>query len=146
MRDYLMMAAALAVLAIGGILLSQAQGIDLGWKTSRMTPEYRRTVRSAAQAATENGAIHTLDAKRNLMRIDIGTWGNQSTEMRLSLLRLASRHFQLEGDSGHVDVRGANSDRQLATFDGGNQFQFMDTGKNPAGRNLALDSASNRFE
>ncbi len=129
MRNFLMLLAAFAVLAIGGVLLSRAKTIDLGWQTSRMTPEYRRTVREAARAATENGAIHSLDSKRNLMRIDSFVWEKQSTEMRLSLMRLASRYFQLEGRDGRVDVQAANSDRKLATFDGGNQFMFTDGGE-----------------
>lgn len=126
MRNFLMLLAAFAVLAVGGVLLSRAKTIDLGWQTSRMTPQYRRTVLEAARAATENGAIHSLDSKRNLMRIDSFTWEKQSTEMRLSLMRLASRYFQLEGSDGRVDVQAANSDRKLATFDGGNQFMFTD--------------------
>jgi len=126
MRNFLMLLAALMALAIGGVFLSRAKTIDLGWQTSRMAPEYRRTVRDAARAATENGAIHSLDSKRNLMRIDAFTWEKQSTEMRLSLMRLASRYFQLEGRDGRVEVQAANSRRKLATFDGGNQFLFTD--------------------
>jgi|GEM_PF-1793540 len=126
MRNFLMLLAALMALAIGGLFLSRAKTIDLGWQTSRMTPEYRRTVREAARAATENGAIHSLDSKRNLMRIEVRNWEKQSAEMRLSLLRLASRYFDLKGYGRQVEVRAAYSNRKLAKFDGGNQFMFTD--------------------
>jgi len=36
MRNFLMLLAAFVVLAVGGVLLSRAKTIDLGWQTSRM--------------------------------------------------------------------------------------------------------------
>ncbi|MCB9851835.1 MAG: hypothetical protein H6819_01965 [Phycisphaerales bacterium] len=114
-----------AVFVIAGTILATSPRIELGWKTSRRTPEYRRQVRNAMHAATSNGAIHSVDPGRGIMRIDASNWENQDDAMRESLMRLAARYFEVQGRPRKVVVMSAFSNNALAKYDGANSFVFL---------------------
>lgn len=113
------------VFVIAGTILANAPRIDLGWKTSRRSPEYRRHVRNAMHAATSTGAIHSVDPGRGIMRIDSSNWEDQNVAMRESLMRLAARYFEVQGRPRKVVVMGAFSNDTLARYDGANNFVFV---------------------
>lgn len=115
----------LTVFVIAGGILAQTPSIDLGWKTSRRTPAYRRQVRNAMHAATSSGAIHSIDPGRGIMRIDANNWEVQDANMRQSLIRLAARYFEVQGKQRKVTVMSAFSNKTLARYDGGHTFVFF---------------------
>jgi len=119
----------LAVFVIAGAILAKSPRIELGWKSSRRTPEYRRHVRNAMHAATTTGAIHSVDPNRGIMRIDSSNWEDQDAAMRQSLIRLAARYFEVQGCSRKVVVMSAFSNDTLAKYDGANHFTFIDSDK-----------------
>jgi hypothetical protein len=119
----------IAVFVIAGTILANSPRIDLGWKSTRRTPEYRRHVRNAMHAATTTGAVHSIDPERGIMRIDASNWEIQDASMRQSLIRLAARYFEVHGRPRKVTVMSAFSNSTLAQYDGVNHFVFLDNGE-----------------
>ena len=120
----------IAVFIIAGTILAKSPRIDLGWKSTRRTPEYRRNVRNAMHAATSTGAVHSDDPNRGIMRIDASNWDVQDDLMRQSLIRLAARYFEVQGRPRKVRVMSAFSNNTLAEYDGINHFVFRDADAN----------------
>lgn len=119
-----------AVFVIAGTILAKSPSIDLGWKSNRRTPEYRRNVRDAMYAATTSGAIHSVDPSRGIMRIDASNWEIQDEPMRHSLIRLASRYFEVQGRPRSVKVLSAYSNNTLAEYDGASFFVIRSGSEN----------------
>lgn len=130
LRQFVFWLGVATVFVIAGMILARSPRIDLGWRTNRRTAEYRRHVRSAMHAATESGAIHSIDVKRGIMRINANSWDEQDVPMRQSLMRLAARYFEVQGRPRKVTVKSAYSNNILARYDGAEHFTFVNKNEN----------------
>jgi len=85
-------------------------------------PQLEKTI----QDLISTGAVHSVNAEYNQVRIDPFVWINLPLETKQKTVTLFSQYFESKGSTGRVEILSNRNDKELATYSVWNGIKIIE--------------------